>query len=103
MRVLSLAFDILFFSSLAILIVGFAGNEVLLSIIFALAGIIQQAFFLRRFRAKERWHRWVSFIRPGGTATALAKTKKCRSCGRAHFADAKNCPNFLTNGRESPE
>ena len=103
MRVLSLAYDILFFSSLAILIVGFAGNEVLLSIIFALAGIIQQAFFLRRFRSKERWHRWIPFIGPVGTATALAKTKNCRSCERTISADAKICRYCLTSVDEVAE
>jgi hypothetical protein len=46
-RVLSLAFDLMLFSSLAFLVVGFAGNEfAFLLIIFALGGIIVQVFIL---------------------------------------------------------
>jgi hypothetical protein len=50
-----LSFDLMLFSSLAFLVVGFAGNEfAFLLIIFALGGIIVQVFFLLRFRSSQR-------------------------------------------------
>jgi hypothetical protein len=86
-RVLSLAFDLMLFSSLAFLVVGFAGNEfAFLPVIFALGGIIVQAFFLRRFRSSQR----------------LAETKTCRYCDRAISVDAKICRFCLTEVDESP-
>jgi hypothetical protein len=70
-RALSLAFDLMLFSSLAFLVVGFAGDEfAFLPIIFAFGGTIVQAFLLRRFRVNQRsaaWHRQKTV----GTATGL--------------------------------
>jgi hypothetical protein len=89
-RVLSVAFDFIFFSSLAFLVWGFAGNEfAFLPIIFALGGVIVQASFLRRFRSSRRPH-------------ALAETKICQACNRAISIDAKICRFCLTEVDESP-
>jgi hypothetical protein len=87
-RALSLAFDLMLFSSLAFLVVGFAGDEfAFLPIIFAFGGAIVQAFFLRRFTVNQR-------------SAALAQTKNCRYCNRAISADAKICRFCLTEADE---
>jgi hypothetical protein len=102
-RVLSLAFDLMFFSSLAVLIVGFDGNEfAFLPITFALGGIIVQAFFLQRFSFSERRPLHIPLIGSIHKATALAKTKICRYCDRAISADAKICRYCLTRVDEYP-
>ena len=96
-RVLSLAFDLMLFSSLAFLVVGFAGNEfAFLPVIFALGGIIVQAFFLRRFRSIQRRHLRIPRIISIGKAPALAETKICQYCDRAISVDAKICRFCLT-------
>jgi hypothetical protein len=96
-RVLSLAFDLMLFSSLAFLVVGFAGTEfAFLPIIFALGGVIVQAFFLRRFRSSQRRHLRIPPIGSTGKTTALAETKICQYCDRAISVDAKICRFCLT-------
>jgi hypothetical protein len=101
-RVLSLAFDLMFFSSLAFPIVGFAGNEfTFLPIIFVLGGIIVQAFFLRQFRLSQRRHLHIPLIGSIGKSPALAETKICRYCDRAISADAKICRFCLTRVDEN--
>jgi hypothetical protein len=88
-RALSLALDLIFFSSLAFLAFGFIGKEfALLPIIFALCGVATQAFFLRRFRPAL----------PQG----LADTKTCLACKRAISIDAKICRFCLTGVDEQP-
>ena|ERR1700730_2509647 len=101
-RVLSLAFDLMFFSSFAFLIVGFAGNEFafLAIIIFALGGIIVQAFFLRRFRLSQRRHLYIPLM---GSIHKATKTKICGYCDRAISADAQICRYCLTRVDEYPE
>jgi hypothetical protein len=92
----------MFFSSFAFLIVGFAGNEfAFLPIIFALGGVIVQAFFLQRFRSSQRRHLHIPFIGSIKKAT-VAKTKICRYCDRAISADAKICRYCLTRVDEYP-
>jgi hypothetical protein len=87
-RALSLVFDLMLFSSLAFLVVGFDGGEfALLPIIFAFGGAIVQAFFLRR-------------IHSVGKAAALARTKNCPYCNRAIPVDAKICRFCLTGADE---
>ena len=82
-RLLSLAFDLMFLSSLAILILGGAENEfVFLPITFALSGIIVQAILLRQFSLIKR--------------TDAVDTKACRYCNRAVSTDAKICRFCLT-------
>jgi hypothetical protein len=89
-RALSLAFDLMLFSSLAFLVVGFAGDEfAFLPIIFAFGGTIVQAFFLRRFRVNRR-------------SAASAQTKNCGYCNRAISVDAKICRFCLTGADEYP-
>jgi hypothetical protein len=96
-RVLSLAFDLLFFSSLAFLVVGFAANELaFLPIIFALGGVIVQAVFLRRFRSSQRRRLRIPLIGSIGRTTDLAETKICQYCDRAISVDAKMCRFCLT-------
>jgi hypothetical protein len=102
-RLLSLAFDLLFFSSLAFLVVGFAVNDfAFLPIIFALGGVIVQAFFLRRFRLSQRRHLRIPLIGSIGKTTTLAETKICQYCDRAISADAKICRFCLSGVYESP-
>jgi len=84
-RALSLVFDILFFSCLAILLAACFEHEfLLLSMSFALAGIIPQALFLRRFGV------------PLFSPKAVPETKICPSCQRAISTDAKFCRFCLT-------
>jgi hypothetical protein len=75
----------MFFSSLAILILGVAENELFLPIAFVLSGIIVQGILLRRFslvvRAKE---------------LVVEKTKVCPDCNRAISPDDKICRFCLT-------
>jgi hypothetical protein len=69
----------MFFSSLAIVILGVAENEfAFLPIAFVLSGIIVQAILLRRFSL---------IMRPKGLL--VEKTKVCPDCNRAISADAK--------------
>ena len=94
-RVLSLVFDLMFFSSLAILILGAAENKfAFLPITFVLIGIIVQAILLRRFRLsqQQQWH--FPTMRP--KKTAAVQTKVCPDCNRAISADAKICRFCLT-------
>jgi hypothetical protein len=85
------------FSSLAFLVVGFAGNEfAILPIIFALGGIIVQAFFLRRFRLSRRRQLRIPLIGLICKTTVLAETKICQHCERAISVDAKICRFCLT-------
>jgi hypothetical protein len=80
-RILSLAFDLLFFSSLAILILGIPENEfAFLSIAFVFSGMIVQAILFRRFRLLMR-----------SKELAVEKTKICPDCNRAISADARIC------------
>ena len=82
----------MFFSSLAILILGAAENKfAFLPITFVLIGIIVQAILLRRFRLsqQQQWH-----LRP--KKTAAVQTKVCPDCNRAISADAKVCRFCLT-------
>lgn len=100
-RVLSLAFDLMLFSSLAFLVVGFAGNEsAFLLIIFALGGIIVQVFFLRRFRSSQRRRLRIPLI--GSIGKTIAETKICQYCDRAIAVDAKICRFCLTEIDERP-
>ena len=100
-RALSLAFDLMLFSSLAFLVVGFAGDEfAFLPIIFALGGTIVQGFFLRRFRVSQRWFFRIPLIGSVGKTAALAQTKNCRYCSRTISADAKICRFCLTGADE---
>jgi hypothetical protein len=93
----------MFFSSFAFLIVGFAENEfAFLPIIFALGGVIVQAFFLQRFRSSQRRQLHIPFLGSIKKATALAETKICRYCDRAISADAKICRYCLTRVDEYP-
>src|SRR5271166_2642063 len=86
-RVLSFAFDLLFFSSLAFLVVGFSADEfAFLPIVFALGGVIVQALFLQRLRSSQR---------------RLAETKICLDCNRAISVDAKICRFCLSGVDES--
>jgi hypothetical protein len=96
-RALSLVIDILLFSALAILLAGWLGHELLwFSISLALAGVIAQALFLRRFRARKGWPFMAS-------ATAPPDTKVCASCNRSISADAKFCRYCLAGMDEQPE
>jgi hypothetical protein len=96
-RVLSLVFDLMLFSSLAFLVVRFAGNEfAFLPIIFALSGVFVQAIFLRRFGSSRRRHLRIPRIGSTGKISALAKTKICQYCDRAISVDAKICRFCLT-------
>jgi hypothetical protein len=82
-RILSLAVDFIFFSSLAFLAFGFTGHEfAFLPIILAFCGVAVQAFFLQRFRL--------------GLRPQVADTKTCQSCNRAISFDAKICRFCLT-------
>jgi hypothetical protein len=91
-RALSLVFDILFFSCLAILLAAcLKGEFLLLWMSFALAGIIPQALFLRRFGVNEPWR------------SAMPETKVCPACERAIATDAKYCQFCLTAVDEQPE
>jgi ribosomal protein L40E len=99
-RVLSTAFDLMLFSSLAFLVVGSAGNDAFLLIIFALGGIIVQVFFLRRFRTSQR--RRLRFPLIGSISKTIAETKICRYCDRAIAVDAKICRFCLTEIDERP-
>jgi hypothetical protein len=102
-RVISIAFDLMLFSSLAFLIVGFAGNDfAFLPVIFALGGVIVQAFFLRRFRLSQRRRLRIPLIGSIGKTIALAETKICQHCNRAISVDAKICRFCLTEIDERP-
>ena len=93
MRALSLAFDIIFLVSLAILILPIDEFAVV-PITLALIGIIVQALLLQRFRLSQRrqWH--IPLM--GFKATMLSETKICEYCNRAISADAKICRFCLT-------
>jgi hypothetical protein len=85
-RALSLVFDILVFSCRAMLLAALFEHQFLfLWMSFALAGIIPQLLFLRRFEAP-------SFF----PAKVVAETKVCPVCQRAISTDAKICRFCLT-------
>jgi hypothetical protein len=92
-RALSLAFDIIFLFSLAILILPIDEFAVV-PITVALIGIIVQALLLQRFRLSQRrqWH--IPLM--GFKATMLSETKICEYCNRAISVDAKICRFCLT-------
>jgi len=92
-RALSLAFDIIFLVSLAILILPIDEFAVV-PITLALIGIIVQALLLQRFRLSQRrqWH--IPLM--GFKATVLSGTTICKHCNRAISADAKICRFCLT-------
>jgi len=92
-RALSFAFDILFLSSLAILILPIDEFGVLL-ITLVLIGIMVQALLLRRFRLIQRRQWRIPLM--GFKATVLSETKICKYCNRAISADAKICRFCLT-------
>jgi len=98
-RALSFAFDILFLSSLAILILPIDEFAVV-PITLALIGIIVQALLLQRFRLSQRrqWH--IPLM--GFKATVLSGTTICKHCNRAISADAKICRFCLTEVDEHP-
>ena len=93
MRALSLAFDIIFLVSLAILILPIDEFGVLL-ITLVLIGIMVQALLLRRFRLIQRRQWRIPLM--GFKATVLSETKICTYCNRAISADAKICRFCLT-------
>jgi hypothetical protein len=103
-RALAFLFDVLLFSSLTILALGFSGSELaLLPIGFALSGIIAQALFLRRF-GLSRARRWrIPFLSPAASSTTAASPPTCRSCARAISADARICRHCLASVDEEPE
>jgi len=94
-RVLSLAFDLMFLTSLTMLILGGVENEfAFLPITFVLSGIIVQAILLRRFRLSQRHQLYFPLLRR--KKTAVVETKVCRYCNRAISADARICRFCLT-------
>jgi hypothetical protein len=85
-RVLSLVFDLAFFTSLAVLILGGVENQfVLLPTALVLSGVIVQAILLRRFRPTQGGPSVFPFI-SRRKATGV-ETKNCRYCNRVISAD----------------
>jgi hypothetical protein len=82
----------MFFSSLAILILGVPENELVLPIAFVLSGLIVQAILLRRFSL---------VVRP--KELVVEKTKICPDCNKAISADAKICRFCLTEEATCPD
>ena len=100
-RVLSLVFDLAFFTSLAVLILGGVENQfVLLPTALVLSGVVVQAILLRRFRPTQGGPSVFPFI-SRRKATGV-ETKNCRYCNRVISADARICRFCLTEVEVDP-
>ena len=99
MRALSLVFDALFLSSLAIFTVE-ADEFTFLPAIFVLIGIIVQAILLRQFKATQPREWRIPLL--AFKTTGIPKMKTCHSCKRAIAVDARICRFCLTEVDEEP-
>jgi hypothetical protein len=98
-RALLFAFDIVFLSSLAVLILPIDEFAVL-PITLVSIGVIVQAILLRRFNLSQHRQWQIPFI--GLKATALSETKICKYCDRAISVSAEICRFCLTEVDEHP-
>src|SRR5262249_33194806 len=97
MQVLSLAFDLMFFLSLAYLFIGFAGFEPI--IVVGLSSLLVPLCLMYRAKSRRREPRNIStgsrlipFLR-----RKAAKEITCHECQRTLPADAKICRYCLAN------
>jgi hypothetical protein len=100
-RVLSLVLDLMFFSSLAILVMGGLESQfALLPITFVLSGVIVQAILLRGFKLTQPRLLYLPLVRR--QKAQVVETKNCQYCNRAISADAKICRFCLTEVDKHP-
>jgi hypothetical protein len=97
MKVLSLAFDLMFFLSLAYLLIGFAGFEPI--IVVGLGGLLVPLCFMYRAKSRQPEPRnistgsgLISFLR-----RKAIKEITCPECHRTLPADTKICRYCLAN------
>jgi hypothetical protein len=100
-RVISLAFDLAFCTSLVLFILGGVESQlVLLPTALVLSGVIAQGILLRRFRPIQGGRLVFPFI-SRRKATGV-ETKNCRYCNRVISADAQICRFCLTDVEVDP-
>jgi hypothetical protein len=98
-RALSLVFDVLFLSSLAIFMLA-ADEFTFVAAIFVFIGIIVQAILLRQFKPTQprEWRIPLLALK----TSVIPELKTCHSCKRTIPVDAKICRFCLTEVDEYP-